>query len=95
MGETDARSEEINELRKAIESAKMPPTVEKEAFKQLGRLEQMHPDAAESGMLRTYLDWLVELPWSKSITGFPRHRRAKEILDEDHFYLEKDQGSHP
>ncbi|RQW77435.1 MAG: endopeptidase La, partial [Geobacter sp.] len=52
LGETDARSEEIADLRKAIESAKMPAATEKEALKQLGRLEQMHPDAAESGMLR-------------------------------------------
>ena len=89
LGETDARSEEINELRKAIENAKMPATVEKEALKQLGRLEQMHPDAAESGMLRTYLDWLVELPWSKSSRDSLDIGRAKEILDEDHFYLEK------
>jgi ATP-dependent Lon protease len=89
LGETDARSEEINELRKAVESAKMPPVVEKEALKQLGRLEQMHPDAAESGMLRTYLDWLVELPWSKSSRDALDIVRAREILDDDHFYLEK------
>ena len=89
LGETDARSEEINDLRKAVESAKMPPVVEKEALKQLGRLEQMHPDAAESGMLRTYLDWLVELPWSKSSRDSLDIGKAREILDEDHFYLEK------
>ncbi len=89
LGETDARAEEINELRKAIESSKMPPQVEKEALKQLGRLEQMHPDAAESGMLRTFLDWMVELPWSKSTKDSLEIKRAKEILDEDHYYLEK------
>jgi len=89
LGETDARSEEMAELRKAIDSARMPPAVEKEALKQLGRLEQMHPDAAESGMLRTYLDWLVELPWSKSTKDVLDIRRAREILDEDHYYLEK------
>ncbi len=77
LGETDARAEEFAELRKAIETAKMPPTVEKEALKQLGRLEQMHPDAAESGMLRTYLDWLVELPWSKSIQRSPRYQAGQ------------------
>jgi ATP-dependent Lon protease len=89
LGETDARAEEIAELRKAIESAKMPAATEKEALKQLGRLEQMHPDAAESGMLRTYLDWLVELPWSKTSKDLLDIKRAKEILDEDHFDLEK------
>ncbi|KAF0219773.1 MAG: ATP-dependent Lon [Geobacteraceae bacterium] len=89
LGETDARAEEMAELRKALENAKMPPQVEKEALKQLGRLEQMHPDAAESGMLRTYMDWMVELPWSKSTKDALDIKRAKEILDEDHFYLEK------
>ncbi|WP_298271664.1 endopeptidase La [Geobacter sp.] len=89
LGETDARAEEINELRKAIDQAKMPSPVEKEALKQLGRLEQMHPDAAEAGMLRTYLDWLVELPWGKSTKDVLDIGRAREILDEDHFYLEK------
>jgi ATP-dependent Lon protease len=89
LGETDARSEEIAELRKAIESAKMPAPVEKEALKQLGRLEQMHPDAAESGMLRTFIDWMVELPWSKSTKDSLEIKKAKEILDEDHYYLEK------
>ncbi|MCM0081288.1 endopeptidase La [Geomonas sp. Red32] len=89
LGETDARSEEIAELRKSVESAKMPQTVEKEALKQLGRLEQMHPDAAEAGMLRTYLDWLVDIPWSKSTKDSLEINRASEILNEDHYFLEK------
>ncbi|MSM40204.1 MAG: endopeptidase La [Geobacter sp.] len=89
LGETDARAEEIAELRKAIENAKMPPPVEKEALKQLGRLEQMHPDAAESGMLRTFLDWMVELPWGKSTRDALDIKKAKKILDEDHYYLDK------
>ncbi len=89
LGETDPRTEEISELRKAIEQAKMPPAVEKEAFKQLGRLEQMHPDAAEAGMLRTFLDWMVELPWGKATKDVLDIKRAHQILDEDHFYLEK------
>ena len=89
LGETDARSEEIAELRKAIDGAKMPTNVEKEALKQLGRLEQMHPDAAESGMLRTYLDWMVELPWGKSSKDALELKRAGEILNEDHYYLDK------
>jgi len=89
LGETDARAEEIAELRKSIEAAKMPEPVEKEALKQLGRLEQMHPDAAESGMLRTFLDWMVELPWSKSTRDSLEIKKAKKILDEDHYYLDK------
>jgi len=89
LGETDARSEEIADLRKSVESAKMPAAVEKEALKQLGRLEQMHPDAAEAGMLRTYLDWLVEIPWGKATKDSLEINRASEILNEDHYFLEK------
>ncbi len=89
LGETDSRSEEIAEIRKAIEAAKMPKTIEKEALKQLGRLEQMHPDSAESGMLRTFLDWMVEIPWSKSTRDSLDIKRAQVILDEDHYCLEK------
>ncbi len=89
LGETDARSEEIAELRKSIENAKMPQPVEKEALKQLGRLEQMHPDAAEAGMLRTFLDWMVDIPWGKSTKDSLEINRASEILNEDHYFLEK------
>ena len=89
LGETDARGEEIAELRKAVDSAKMPAAVEKEALKQLGRLEQMHPDAAEASMLRTYLDWLVEIPWGKATKDSLEITRASEILNEDHYFLEK------
>ena len=89
LGETDSRSEELADLRKAITESKMPEAVEKEGLKQLHRLEQMHPDAAESGMLRTYLDWLVELPWSIATRDSLDMKRAKKILDEDHYYLDK------
>ena len=89
LGESDARAEEIAEIRKAIEAAKMPTPIEKEALKQLGRLEQMHPDAAESGMLRTFLDWMVELPWSTATRDALEIKKAKKILDEDHYYLDK------
>lgn len=89
LGETDSRSEEMAEIRKAIEQAKMPKPVEKEALKQLGRLEQMHPEAAESGMLRTFLDWMVEIPWSRSTRDSLDIKRAQVILDEDHYGLEK------
>jgi len=89
LGETDSRSEEMAEIRKAIEAAGMPKNIEKEALKQLGRLEQMHPDSAESGMLRTFLDWMVEIPWSKSTRDSLDIKRAQVILNEDHFGLEK------
>lgn len=81
--------EDLVEIRKAIESARMPESVQKEALKQLGRLENMHPDAGEAGIIRTYLDWLVEIPWSKSSRDSLDIGRAEKILNEDHFYLDK------
>ena len=66
LGEGDERSEEVDDLKKRIKKAKMPKDVEKEANKQLERLDMMHPDAIESTMVRTYIEWLVELPWSVS-----------------------------
>ncbi|MBC7963416.1 MAG: endopeptidase La [Steroidobacteraceae bacterium] len=88
LGDNEGK-EELAEVRKAIESAKMPEAVQKEALKQLGRLENMHPDAGEAGIIRTYLDWMVELPWSKSTRDSLDIIRAKKILDDDHFYLDK------
>lgn len=89
LGEGDERSEEIDDLRKRIKKAKMPKDVEKEAKKQLERLDMMHPDAVESSMIRTYIEWLVELPWSKSTKDNIDIKTAKDILDEDHYDLEK------
>ncbi|MEK7691976.1 MAG: hypothetical protein AAB425_13260, partial [Bdellovibrionota bacterium] len=67
----------------------MPQEVEQEALKQLGRLERMHPDASEASMLRTYVDWLIETPWSKQTVDNLDLTRAKAILDEDHYHLTK------
>jgi ATP-dependent Lon protease len=89
LGEIDERAEEINEFREKIAAAKMPPEVEKEALKQLNRLEMMHPDAAEASIVRTYLDWLVELPWSKSTRDRLNIQKVKQVLDEDHYDLER------
>jgi ATP-dependent Lon protease len=89
LGETDERSEEVEDLRKRIRKAKMPKDVEKEANKQLERLDMMHPDAVESTMVRTYIEWLVELPWSISTKDNIDIRKAREILDEDHYDLDK------
>jgi len=89
LGEVDEKTEEIMELRKKVEKAKMPEKVEKEANKQINRLEKMHPDSAEAGTIRTYIDWLVELPWSKSTKDNLDLKKAKEVLDEDHYDLEK------
>ncbi|NOX21434.1 MAG: endopeptidase La [Nitrospirae bacterium] len=89
LGEIDERTEEINEFKKKIEQAKMPEKVRKEAEKQLKRLEKMHPDSAEAATVRTYLDWLVELPWSKSTKDNLNIKKAQKVLDEDHYDLEK------
>lgn len=89
LGEGDDRTEEINELKKQIEKAKMPPEVKREADKQLRRLEQMHPESSEASLVRTYLDWLVDLPWSKKTKDNLDITKAKQVLDEDHYDLEK------
>jgi ATP-dependent Lon protease len=89
LGEGDERTEEFKGLRQKIKKAKMPKEVQKEAFRELDRLEQMHPDAAEASMVRTYLDWLVEMPWSKSTVDNLDLREAKRVLEEDHYDLEK------
>src|SRR4030043_935404 len=89
LGEIDERSEEIKDFKKKIEDAKMPEKVMKEAEKQLKRLEKMHPDSAEASTVRTYLDWLVELPWSKSTTDNLDIKSAEKVLNEDHYDLEK------
>lgn len=89
LGEADERSKEFKELRQKIKKAKMPEEVEKEAQKELGRLDQMHPDSAEASIVRTYLDWLIEMPWSKSTPNNLNIKEAKKVLDEDHYNLEK------
>jgi ATP-dependent Lon protease len=89
LGEGDERAEEISELRKQIEKAKMPSEVRREADKQIRRLEQMHPESSEASLVRTYLDWLVDLPWSKRTKDNLNIKKAKQVLDEDHYNLEK------
>ncbi len=89
LGEGDERTEEVEDLKKRIKKAKMPKDVEKEAKKQLERLDMMHPDAIESTMVRTYLEWLVELPWNKTTKDSIDIKRAKKTLDEDHYDLDK------
>jgi ATP-dependent Lon protease len=89
LGEGDERAEEISEVRKQIDKAKMPSEVKREADKQLRRLEQMHPESSEASLVRTYLDWLVDLPWSKKTKDNLNIKKAKQVLDEDHYNLEK------
>jgi ATP-dependent Lon protease len=89
LGEDDAKSEEIAELTRRIAEAKMPPEVEAQAKKELVRLERMPEGAAEYSMVRTYLDWLVELPWSVTTEHIIDIGEARRVLDEDHFDLAK------
>lgn len=87
LGEDDSEEEEFEELREAIEKSGMPKEVKKEALKQLNRLENMHPDSSEATVIRTYLDWLIELPWKKVSKDEIDLKRAKKVLDEDHYDL--------
>ncbi|RME16761.1 MAG: endopeptidase La [Bdellovibrio sp.] len=89
LGDSDPKSEDIDEIRERIKNAGMPPKVQEEALKQLRRLERMHPDASEASMLRTYLDWMVELPWNIQTEDNLDIKRAQEILDRDHYDLHK------
>ncbi len=89
LGELDQQTKEINELREKIEKAGMPEEVRKEAERELDRLSQMMPGAAEYTVSRTYLDWLINLPWSKSTEDNLDIERARQILDEDQYDLEK------
>ena len=89
LGDVDERAQEIEELRVKIVKARMPPHAKKEAEKQLKRLEMMHPDASEAGIIRTYLDWLVEVPWRKGSRDRLDLKIAKQVLDADHYGLDK------
>ncbi|MFH0998107.1 MAG: endopeptidase La [Pseudomonadota bacterium] len=89
LGESDEKALEVEEYQKKIKRAKMSKEAETEALKQLKRLEQMHPDSAESSVVRTYLDWLVEMPWSKSSKDDINIKEAKKVLDSDHYGLKK------
>jgi len=89
LGETDERTQEIEELRQKIEAAGMPEEAKKEALRELDRLAKIPPQAAEYTVSRTYLDWLIALPWSKETPEEIDLLKAKEVLDEDHYGLEK------
>ena len=89
LGDVDDRAEELQEFRAKIAEAKMPEKVAKEAEKQLKRLERMHPDSAEASTVRTYLEGLVELPWSFATKDNLDIIAAKKVLDEDHYDLER------
>ncbi len=89
LGEGADEQEELEELRKALKKAGLPAKIMKEAEKQLRRLESMHPDSSEATVIRTYLDWLAELPWKKVSKDRLDIKEAEKILNEDHYDLEK------
>jgi ATP-dependent Lon protease len=89
LGEDEEEDEEFEELRKKIDKAGMPKEVKKEVLKQLNRLENMHPDSSEATVIRTYLDWMVELPWKKTSKDQLEIKKAEQILHEDHYDLDK------
>ena len=89
LGEESVRDDEIGEYRDKIKKARLPKEVSAEAIRQLARMEWTHPDAAESSLIRTYLDWILDLPWSVSTRDHLDLVEAKKILDADHYNLEK------
>jgi len=89
LGEKDERTAEIEELRQRLAQAKLPPEAMKEGERELDRLAKMPPAAAEYTVSRTYLDWLIELPWSVHTEDNLDIAQAQKVLDEDHYDLEK------
>lgn len=88
LGEDEDFNKEIEEFNEKIKKLKMPKEVKEEALKQVKRLSRMHADSAEATVVRTYLEWLVDLPWGKSSKENLDIKNAKKILDEDHYGLE-------
>ncbi|MGD0490594.1 MAG: endopeptidase La [Steroidobacteraceae bacterium] len=89
LGETGGTGAEVEDLKKAIAEAKMPQEAEEQALRELARLERMPEGAAEYSMTRNYLDWLIAMPWSKIDPEQHDIERARAILDDDHYGLEK------
>jgi ATP-dependent Lon protease len=89
LGEESGQSVEAEDLRQKVLDAKMPPEVEKEVLRELSRLERMPEMAAEHSVIRTYLDWMIELPWNVLSEEQIELPKAREILDADHYGLEK------
>jgi ATP-dependent Lon protease len=90
LGESDETTRDVEELREKIEKAGMPDEVKKEALKELNRLSRMSPMAADYGVTRNYIEWLAVLPWNKSAgVADVDITKAREVLDEDHYDLQK------
>jgi ATP-dependent Lon protease len=89
LGEADSGSDDLQALRGRLVSLRLPPQAKEEAFKQLKRLEQMSPESSEFALLRTYLEWVTDLPWNTRTKDRLDLAQAKAVLDEDHFGLDK------
>ncbi len=89
LGEGDERRAEIEEYRKKLSKLKLPKESKEEIEKQIRRLEKLHPESAEAGVLRTWLEWVLDLPWDKSTKDRYDFDKARKILDRDHYNLEK------
>jgi ATP-dependent Lon protease len=89
LGEGDEQQAEVNELRERLAELELPEDVRKAAERELSRLEKLPPAAAEYGVIRTYLDWILTLPWDKTTEDTLNLEQARTILDKDHFDLEK------
>jgi ATP-dependent Lon protease len=89
LGETDEASVEVDEYRAKIEEGNLPEEAVKEAERELERLAKMHPSSAEYTVASTYLDWLTELPWNETTEDNLDIKKARKVLDDDHFGLEK------
>jgi ATP-dependent Lon protease len=89
LGEEEGSSGEAADLRRRIEEAALPDEAKREAERELGRLANLSPASPEHGMVITYLEWMASLPWNKLAGGSIDIHRARQVLDEDHFDLEK------
>jgi ATP-dependent Lon protease len=89
LGEGDAEQAEINELRSRLQSLELPEQAQKAAERELARLEKLPPAAAEYGVVRTYLEWILTLPWNTTTDDNLDLDQARRVLDEDHYDLEK------
>lgn len=89
LGDGDERGQEIDDLLRKLKKTKMPKPVRKEAKKQVSRMEMMHPDSSEATIIRTYIDWILDVPWKKGTKDQLDLIAAKKVLDNDHFGLDK------
>lgn len=89
LGDVTEGGDDLEQLKTSLKKAGIPAKVMKEAKKQLQRLENMHPDSAESTVIRTYLEWLIDIPWKKKTRDQLDIKKAEKILNQDHYDLEK------